>query len=61
MIKAPINNKDIGVKNTYVTNNTAMICIKQKPKNMEGHIYKYILLMGDFNTSYSVKKDWAKK
>lgn len=28
---------------------------------MEGYIYRYILLMGDFNTSYSVQERLKKK
>lgn len=28
---------------------------------MEGYIYRYILLMGDFNTSYSVQERLNKK
>lgn len=50
MIKGSAHQEDIMILNVYSPNNTALINIKQKLRELKGEIEKSTVIVGDFDT-----------
>ena len=50
MIKGPIQEKDIKIKNTYTSNIGALEYIRQMLTRMKGEVNNNTIIVGDFNT-----------